>query len=97
MFPDLFQLIRRRFFLSFTYYLEKHENRNDIHEGRIELKVDLGRTDVVAAGEDSLHEQGSSHGVENPVLLGYAELFAVHGGILVSFYQVSTKRKEKKK
>ena len=58
--------------------LEEDEDGDDIHEGGVELEVDFSRTDVVAGGEDALHGEGPSHGVEDTVLLGDAPAAAGH-------------------
>ena len=53
---------------------QKDEDRNGVHEGRVELEVGVIGTDMVATRHDAFHDQGQAHGVvhskvlRNPVL-----------------------------
>ena len=56
-----------------------------LHEGRVELEGDVGGTDVVAGGHDSLHHESHSHGVVEPVLAGHSQHAAVHALLFSHF------------
>ena len=54
--------------------LKEDEHRDDVHERRVELEVDLGGADVVAAAEHALHAEGAAQRVEDAELLRDAPL-----------------------
>ena len=49
--------------------LEAHEDGKDVHVGRVELEVDASGAEVVAGRHHPDHEQGETHGVEDPVVI----------------------------
>ena len=53
---------------------EEEEDANDIHEGRVELEVDLGGAYVVASAQNSFHYEGQAEGKEYAVLFWNALL-----------------------
>ena len=55
-------------------HLQEHQYGDAVHEGRVKLEVLRGGADVIAATEDSLQGQGSPHGVEYSVALGYSNI-----------------------
>merc|ERR1719429_607728 len=52
--------------------LEEDQHCDGVHEGGVKLEVLGSGTDVVAAGENPLHDESTTHGVEDAVGLGDA-------------------------
>ena len=44
--------------------VDGHEDGEQVHVGRVELEVHIRRTQMVAGGHDSDHEQGETHRLE---------------------------------
>ena len=54
--------------LKYLVEFHKHEDSNEVHEGRVELEGDVGGADVVGGGHHSLHEERQAQGEVETVL-----------------------------
>ena len=50
--------------MSALEQVDRHEYGEQIHVGRVELEVHVGRAEVVAGRHESNHEKGETHRVE---------------------------------
>ena len=44
--------------------VDRHEDGQQVHVGRVELEVHIGRAEVVAGRHESDHKEGEAHRVE---------------------------------
>ena len=67
---------------SYLVEFHKHEDSNEVHEGGVKLEGDVGGTDVVGGGHDSLHEEGQAEGEVETVLGRDSELLSPDGRVV---------------
>ena len=74
--------------MSTLVELDGGYDADHVHEARVELKVVVGRTDVIGGAQDALHDETDAHGVEEAKVLRHS--VAAHE-MRILFAQISVR------